>query len=98
IGLASCPMDKDILICLQALEWIRLEPHLPSDVCERLTEDDRGMPMLEGRIVPDDATYREFDSAEEPPFFISDREECFRFKYEGCERQIFVNFGPNSRK
>jgi hypothetical protein len=22
-------MDKDILICLQALKWIRLEPHLP---------------------------------------------------------------------
>ena len=58
MGLASCPMDKDILICLQALEWIRLEPHLPSDVWERLTEDDRGMPMLEGRIVPDDATYQ----------------------------------------
>src|SRR5262245_53736629 len=39
------------------------------------------------------------DSAEEPPFFISDRcEECFRFKYEGCERQIFVNFDPYSRK
>ena len=52
-------MDKDILICLQALEWIRLEPHLPSDVCERLTEDDRGMPMLEGRVVPDDATYQQ---------------------------------------
>jgi hypothetical protein len=51
-------MDKDILICLQALEWIRLEPHLPGDVCERLAEDDRGMPMLEGRIVPDDATYQ----------------------------------------
>ena len=52
------PMEKDILICLQALEWIRLEPHLPSDVCESLTEDERGMPMLEGRIVPDDATYQ----------------------------------------
>jgi hypothetical protein len=51
-------MDKDILICLQALEWIRLDPHLPSDVCERLAEDDCGMPMLEGRIVPDDATYQ----------------------------------------
>jgi hypothetical protein len=51
-------MDKDILICLQALEWIRLEPHLPSDVCERLAEDDRGMPMLEGRIVPDESTYQ----------------------------------------
>ena len=39
------------------------------------------------------------DSAEKPSFFISDRrEECFRFKYEGCERQIFVNFDPNSRK
>ena len=39
------------------------------------------------------------DSAEEPPFFISDRcEECFRFKYEGCERQTFVNFDPYSRK
>jgi hypothetical protein len=55
---APFSMDKDILICLQALEWIRLEPHLPSDVWERLTEDDRGMPMLEGRIVPDDATYQ----------------------------------------
>ena len=52
-------MAKDILICLQALEWIRLEPHLPSDVCERLTEDDRGVPMLEGRLVPDDATYQQ---------------------------------------
>src|SRR5215813_9356210 len=42
---------------------------------------------------------QELDSAEEPPFFISDRcEECFRFKYEGCERQIFVNFDPYSRK
>ena len=51
-------MNKDILICLQALEWTRLEPHLPSDVCERLTEDDGGMPMLEGRIVRDDATYQ----------------------------------------
>jgi hypothetical protein len=51
-------MNNDILICLQALEWIRLEPHLPSDVCERLIEDDGGMPMLEGRIVPDDATYQ----------------------------------------
>ena len=51
-------MDKDILICLQALEWIRLEAHLPKDVCERLAEDDGGMPMLEGRIVPDDATYQ----------------------------------------
>src|SRR5262249_38225630 len=41
----------------------------------------------------------DLDSAEEPPFFISDRcEECFRFKYEGCERQIFVNFDPYSRK
>jgi hypothetical protein len=40
-----------------------------------------------------------FDSAEKPSFFISDRrEECFGFKYEGCERQIFVNFGPNSQK
>jgi hypothetical protein len=57
-GTSFMPMDKDILICLQALEWIRLEPHLPSDVWERLTEDDRGMPMLEGRIVPDDATYQ----------------------------------------
>jgi len=35
-----------------------LEPHLPRDVCERLIEDDGGMPMLEGRIVPDDATYQ----------------------------------------
>src|SRR5262245_633110 len=44
-------------------------------------------------------TDNDFDSAEEPPFFISDRcEECFRFKYEGCERQIFVNFDPYSRK
>ena len=51
-------MDKNILICLQALEWIRLEPHLPSGVSGRLTEDDRGMPMLEARIIPDDATYQ----------------------------------------
>jgi hypothetical protein len=37
----------------------------------------------------------ELDSAEEPPFFISDRrEECFRFKYEGA----IDNFDPNSRK
>jgi hypothetical protein len=35
-----------------------LEPHLPKDVCESLAEDDGGMPMLEGRIVPDDATYQ----------------------------------------
>jgi hypothetical protein len=30
----------------------------PSNVCERLAEDDRGMPMLEGRIVPDESTYQ----------------------------------------
>jgi hypothetical protein len=36
-------MAKNILICLQALKWIRLEPHLPRDVCERLIEDDGGL-------------------------------------------------------
>jgi hypothetical protein len=49
-------MDKEITICLQS--WDRLEPYLPDGVCERLTEDCGALPMLDCRMVPDEATYQ----------------------------------------
>ena len=51
-------MGKDITICLWPTQWEQLEPHLPEGVCERLTGPDEGFPTLEGRIVPDEATYQ----------------------------------------
>lgn len=51
-------MGKDITICLWPAQWEQLEPHLPDGVCERLSGPDEGFPTLEGRIVPDQATYQ----------------------------------------
>jgi hypothetical protein len=50
-------MSKEITICLQS--WDRLEPYLPDGVCTRLTEDCAGaFPMLDCRMVPDEAIYQ----------------------------------------
>ncbi len=49
-------MGKEITICLQS--WDHLEPHLPHGVCERLLGPDEGLPMLDCRKIPDEATYQ----------------------------------------
>jgi hypothetical protein len=50
-------MVKGITICL--MSWDRLEPHLPPGLCDKVTEDvGGGLPMLDCRNVPDEASYQ----------------------------------------